>query len=184
MRPPLNKERLDEFMETLGREFRGKYARIYFVGGASLVYEGLKEITIDIDINLKQTPPEEQGALVRTLRELKYKLELNIEEASPEEFIPLPSGALDRGVYLQRIGNVEFFHFDLYSTSLSKIGRGSEKDYEDVLKLLEHAKISWEKLEIFYDEIFPKLAEHSLKADPERFKGNFSHLKEQWNKKN
>lgn len=183
MRPPLNKKRLEEFMEAVGKGFQGKYARIYFAGGASLVYEGLKDITIDIDINLKETPPQEQGALLRLLNELKYKLEINIEEASPEEFIPLPSGAMDRGIFIQRRGKVDFFHFDLYSIGLSKIGRGSEKDYEDILNLLEHKKIFWKKLEEYSQEILPKLAEYSLKADPRRFVSNFDHLKKLWFKK-
>lgn len=39
-----------EFLEALGREFHGR-AQVYLVGGATLVFEGLRPTTLHIDLS-------------------------------------------------------------------------------------------------------------------------------------
>ena len=62
---------------------------------------------------------------------------MNVEEASPGDFIPLPAGSEGRHEFIERFRKLDVFHFDLYSVALSKIERGRTQDLEDVLKLLQ-----------------------------------------------
>ena len=166
-------------METVGRRFRGGRARIELVGGASLVLEGLKPVTVDIDLNLSGTPPEEQGRLMDLLRDLKTELDLNLEEASPEHFIPLPEGAPGRSRYIATHGRVDFYHFDPYSVALGKIERGEERDFEDVCQLVKSGFVDRGKLREYFKEILPLVAARSLR-DPARFAHNFERLEAMW----
>lgn len=137
-----------------------------------MVHFGLRDRTIDIDVALEVEPKHHQP-LIEAIRRLKEELNMNIEEAGPKEFIPLPSGWKERCLSIGRFGSIEVFHFDLYSTALSKIERGTEVDFDDVLSLLRSGKIEMEKLEACYREILPKMGVSSLKQDPSRFQRNF-----------
>ncbi|MBI2981409.1 MAG: hypothetical protein HYY44_03790 [Deltaproteobacteria bacterium] len=174
MREPVNLERILQFLQRLGKEVHFP-CKIYLVGGTSLVYFGLREQTIDIDLALDVDNAHHQK-LIEMIRRLKEELNLNIEEASPGDFIPLPAGWSDRCPFIGTFGPVTAFHFDLYSTSLCKIERGTEVDFEDVKALLKSGKINREKLNSFYQEILPRYGEKSLKQDPARIRRNFEIL--------
>lgn len=175
MRRPVTSERIQEFLEALGKEIHFS-CKVYLVGGTTLVFFGLREQTIDIDLSYEVDNTHHQK-LVEVIRHLKEDLDLNIEEASPGDFIPLPKGWKERSPYLGTFGSVTVFHFDLYSTSLSKIERGTEVDFDDVRALLQNGKIKWEKLESFYQEILPQYGKRSLKQDPAKIRRNFEILK-------
>lgn len=87
MRQKVNVEALKKFMEVIGRSGR-KNARIYFVGGATAVLLGWRDTTIDID--LKLVP--EVNEVLKSLPQLKEQLQINIELASPDDFIPALPG--------------------------------------------------------------------------------------------
>ena len=99
---------------------------------------------------------------------------------SPSEFIPLPPGYQDRRKFIDRYGALEVFHFDLYSIALSKLHRGNEKDYADVLKMLELKLIAFEALEAYFEETLPKVETFNLRADPEGFRLKFEWLTAKW----
>jgi len=83
MREPLTVESLELFIKALARSAKTA-SRIYLVGGASAVLLGWRVATIDID--LKIVP--ETDEILRSLPKLKEQLHLNIELASPQDFIP------------------------------------------------------------------------------------------------
>jgi len=64
----------------------------------------------------------------------------------------------------------------LYSTALSKIERGTEQDFADVLALLAARRIDWERLASRFREILPQFGARSLKQDPEEFQRKFNAL--------
>lgn len=76
-------------------------------------------------------------------------------------------------------GSVNVFHFDLYSVALSKMERGTEVDFEDIVALLQNGKIEWEKFVNFYQEILPEYGKKSLRQDTVRIRRNFEILKRQ-----
>ncbi len=174
LRPPVGAREIREFLEALGREFHGR-AQVYLVGGAALVFEGLRPSTLDIDVKL-EVDPSLRGRLIDAVRSLKDRLQLNVEEASPADFIPLPAGADDRRIWVGKFGDIDAFHFDLYSVALGKIDRGQEKDFEDVEALLDAGKIELDRLRRYFDEVLPRFGKESLRQDPERFRRHFEAL--------
>jgi hypothetical protein len=172
MRPPIDRLRVHYFLVKLGIEFRHP-ARLYLVGGTTLVYEGLREQSLDIDISY-EVADEHEAEFARVIRRLKDELQINVEQASPGDFIPLPSGWKERAKHVGRFGSVDVFHFDPYSSALSKIERGREGDYQDVLAMLRAGQIEMSELREAFDNIMPRVERESLKRNPDRFRRNFA----------
>jgi hypothetical protein len=55
-------------------------------------------------------------------------LALEIELASPADFIPEVPGWQDRSLAIERRGKVAYCHYDLYAQALAKIERGHAQD--------------------------------------------------------
>ena len=87
MRQPLTAENLQTFMKALAAEARTS-SRIYLVGGSTAVLLGWRSATIDVD--LKIVP--ESDEILRALPRLKEQLHINVELASPDDFIPALPG--------------------------------------------------------------------------------------------
>lgn len=177
-RERVDRDRVRRFLEELARRFH-RPARIFLVGGTTLVFEGLRDTTLDIDLTL-DVSREDHARLIEAIKALKEELAVNVEEAHPGDFIPLPAGHENRHLYVGRFGSIEVFHFDPYSTALSKIERGRTQDLEDVLRLLRTGTIQWASLDAQFREILPRFGTESLKQDPEEFQANFIELERQW----
>jgi len=178
LRRPVDRSRIELFLQSLGERYR-RPGRLYLVGGTTLVFEGLRQQTIDIDV-VMAVAPEDHGALIQAIRELKDLLDVNVEEASPGDFIPLPAGYADRHEFVGRFEQLDVFHFDLYSTALGKIERGRRQDLVDVVLLLQNRRIEWARLEGFFQEILPQMGLRSLRQDPKEFEKNFRALEKMW----
>ena len=131
MRKQVTSTGLQEFIEALGIAARTK-ARVYLVGGASAVLMGWRDSTIDVD--LKFVP--ESDELLRSLPALKERLQMNIELASPDDFIPALPGWEERSPFIQQQGTIAFFHYDFYAQALAKIERNHAVDRQDVQEML------------------------------------------------
>jgi hypothetical protein len=177
-RPFVDRQRIERFLETLGRRF-SRPGRVYLVGGTIMVYEGFRSQTLDIDLAYS-VPPDAHAEFVRAVQELKHELAINVEEASPKDFIPLPSGYEERAKFIGRFGQLDVFHFDIYSVVLSKIERGRDADFNDALVLLKAEWLDFETLEHYFTEILPKMEVFSLKANPDEFQRKFAYLKQSW----
>jgi hypothetical protein len=178
LRQPVSRERIEIFLRWLGDHYRHP-ARLYLVGGTSVVYEGLRRQTIDIDLAI-DVAVQSHGELLAALREARDTLDINIEEVAPSDFIPLPAGYADRHHFVGRYGQVDVFHFDLYSMALSKVERGRRQDQLDVIALLESNRLKWDRLQAMYAEILPLMGQKSLKQDSKDFALNFSALEALW----
>ena len=176
MRPPIDRLRVHYFLVKLGMEFRHP-ARVYLVGGTTMVYEGLREQSLDIDISY-EVADEHEAEFAQVIRRLKDELQINVEQASPGDFIPLPSGWKERAKHVGHFGTVDVFHFDLYSSALSKIERGREGDYQDVLSMLRADHIEMGELRAAFENIMPRVERESLKRNPDRFRRNFGVLEQ------
>jgi hypothetical protein len=136
MRDLADAERIHRFLRALGREADADGA-CYLTGGASAVLIGWRESTIDVDIRLEP----ETDSLLRAIALLKDRLSINVELASPADFIPVPPGWRDRSVFVRREGGLTFYHFDLYSQALAKLERGHDRDLGDVQAMLERGLV-------------------------------------------
>jgi hypothetical protein len=164
MRPPVDEHRIRELAHRLGRVARFR-VRLYLTGGATAVLEGWRESTIDV--NLRFEP--ESDELLREIPALKEILGVNIELASPPDFIPELRGWRDRSPLLFSDGNIDVHHFDPYSQALAKIERSFDHDREDVRQLIERGLVEPVRLGELFDAIEPELFRYPA-IDPTTFR--------------
>jgi hypothetical protein len=174
VRQPVDRRRIEEFLRALGERFRHP-GRLLLVGGTTVVLRDLRAQTLDIDLSA-DIDPAWREEFVRVVRELKESLDVNVEEVSPAEFIPLPSGHESRSVYVGRFGELEVCHFDPYSTALSKVERGTEKDFADVRAMLGAGLLVRDRLEACFKDCLERYGRESLRQDPARFRRHFESL--------
>lgn len=168
MRPPVDETRLRELARRLGR-IANTPTRIYLTGGATAVLEGWRASTVDVDMRLEP----DLDALLRELPALKNDLGVNIELASPPDFIPELPGWRDRSPFVFREGDVEVHHFDFYSQALSKIERGFGQDLDDVARMLDSGLVEPSKLRELYETIETELYRYPA-IDPAAFRRKLS----------
>jgi hypothetical protein len=141
MRNNLTEPKLRAFMAELARR-AGSNGNVYFTGGATALLLGMREQTIDVDIKFD---PEPKGAF-EALGQLKNSLDVNVELASPADFIPVAPDWKERSVFIAQNGPIGFYHFDLAAQALSKIERGHAQDLADAKEFLrlggiDHAQL-------------------------------------------
>lgn len=126
MREELTRERLVLLMRELARGAprRGAY-QVYLVGGGTAVYLGWRPSSIDVDLF------SDQQRVFRDIQEVKERLNMNIEFARPEDFVPPLKGSADRHVFIDKMGSITFYHYDPYAQLLSKVVRGFQRDIDD-----------------------------------------------------
>ena len=86
---------------------------------------GWRAATIDADLFA------EHEEVFRDVQGIKERLRLNLEFARPEDFVPKLAGTRERHLFIERVGEVEFFHYDPYAQVLSKVVRGFRRDLLD-----------------------------------------------------
>jgi hypothetical protein len=145
-------ERIGRFMRALGQA-APLDGDCYLTGGATAVLLGWRPTTLDVDIRLEP----EQDELLRALAHIKDELEVNVELASPADFIPLPRGWPERSPFVAREGRLTFRHFDPYSQALAKLERGHAQDVDDIREMLVRGLVEESRLRAFFDEIEPEL---------------------------
>lgn len=83
MRDPADAESIQRLARELGRAV-APGTRMYLTGGVTAVLEGWRESTADIDVRFE---PDSDAALSR-IAEIKERLDINVELASPLDFLP------------------------------------------------------------------------------------------------
>jgi len=152
MRRPLDPDRLRQVLDALGRACRGPGV-IYLTGGATALLEGWRDATVDLDLKLD---PEPEGAFAAIAR-LKEELEVNVELASPDDFLPQLPDWRDKSPSVGRFGPVEVRHYDLRAQALAKLARGFERDVGDVRAMLERELVTCDALRAALAEMEPRL---------------------------
>lgn len=152
MRQPVDAERLRAFMRALARVARTPL-QVYLVGGSTAIVEGWRAATIDIDIALGG----DADPVLRALPSIKEDLDVNVELASPADFIPVTPGWQNRSPFVAQEGLVTFRHFDLCAQALAKIERGHETDRQDVREMLARNLVTRRQLLESFLAIEPEL---------------------------
>jgi hypothetical protein len=152
MRDPADLTRIESFMRALGDRAR-ESSRVYLTGGATAVLYGWRASTIDVDV--KFAP--ERDELFRAVQDLKERLRLNIELASPADFIPVRRDWEERSPFITLEGRLSFHHFDLCAQALAKIERSHEQDRRDVAEFLDRALVTRGELAAYFDAIAPQI---------------------------
>jgi len=136
MREPLTREHLIRLMKELAHAAprRGAY-RVYFIGGGTAVYLGWRRSSVDVDLF------SDQDVVFRDIQQIKERLNINIEFARPEDFVPSLDGTADRHVFIETIGAIAFYHYDPYAQLLSKVVRGFQRDLDDARKFVSSGTV-------------------------------------------
>jgi hypothetical protein len=163
MRSETDKTKLEAFMAALGNRVRGP-ARIYLTGGATALLHGWRSTTIDVDLKAEPEPP----GFFEALASLKDELDVNVELASPDQFIPELPGWRERSLFIARHGVIDFFHYDLYAQALSKLQRRHERDMEDARSMRRSGLIQNERLREMFALIKAQLIRYPA-IDPKSF---------------
>ena len=165
MRSEANRQKIEDFMAALGKRVRGE-GSVYLTGGATAVLHGWRSTTIDVDIK----PDPEPRGLFEAIAKVKDELDVNVELASPDHFIPQLPGWRERSLFIARQGAVQFFHYDPYSQALSKLQRRHERDLRDVTAMLKEGLIHTPQLRELFAQIEPQLVRYPA-IDPASFRG-------------
>ncbi len=152
MRQLADAERIRGFLRALGRA-ADVDARCYLTGGATAVLLGWRASTIDIDLRLEP----ETDALLRAIQRLKDELRVNVELASPLDFIPVPAGWRERSLPAGREGKLALYHFDPYAQALAKLERAHAQDLEDVRLMVASGLVEPAQALAYFAEIEPEL---------------------------
>lgn len=164
MRELTDAARLRQFMRLLGQRTRAR-GRVYLVGGACAVWLDWRPTTIDIDLDLDPG----LDALLREIPAIKEELRVNVELASPAQFIPELPGWRDRSPFVIREGSIDFHHYDFHAQALSKIERAHARDVADVREMAARGLIEPARLLLFFDQIAPGLYRYPA-IDPASFR--------------
>lgn len=164
MRELADAERIRAFMRALGRAATAE-GDCYLTGGATAVLLGWRRATIDVDVLLvPETEP-----LLRAIQRLKEELRINVELASPKDFIPVPPGWEARSLLVAREGRLRFYHFDPYAQALAKLERSHALDLGDVQAMLERGLIEPDRALSYFRAIEPELYRFPA-IDPRAFR--------------
>jgi len=139
-------------MSALARHATGE-VDVFLVGGTSAVLVGWRATTIDVDLVFR---PESE-AMLRAIPLLKERLQLNVELASPDLFIPVPPGWEQRSPVITRLGRVTFRHYDFVAQALAKIERGHARDLADVHAMHAHGLINTASVRAQFELMEPEL---------------------------
>jgi hypothetical protein len=152
MRQRVGRLEIEHFLIQAGRTRQP--GRLYLTGGAALVHRGIRPgQTLDIDIQITVDPAN----LTAKIAQLKQKMNMNIEFASPGDFIPLPTQWEIRSEFIKRYDQVDVFYFDWYSIALSKMQRANRQDVVDVQLLVRQGFVEVTELDQLYQDVLNKI---------------------------
>jgi hypothetical protein len=169
MREAVTEPRLRAFMRAI-TEQSSEPGRIYLTGGASAILMGWRVITPAIDISIIP----ESDRILRAIPDVRERLHINIELASPADFVPALPGWETRSPFIAIEGPISFHHYDFYTQALSKLERSHQKDLLDVASMIRDGLVDPERLRALFEEVadslyrYPAIHPPSLRAAVER----------------
>jgi hypothetical protein len=170
----VTKQQVEQFLQDLGRAFRGR-GRMYLLGGAALVHAGVPcEPTQEIGLVVTR------GDLYRAARKVAQAMNVAIEFTSLSLWIPLPSQWETMSRYVGRYGKIDVFYLDFYAVALSKMNRGNDRDIKDVKLLLQQELLSLAELDAAYEEVVESVGKGRYRRmDPQQFARRYQAIRAQ-----
>ena len=114
---------------------------------------GLRAATLAIDYVAAADEPAALTEIETAIRSLKDELDVNVELASPADFLPIPATALDRSRYVGRYGQGSVYYYHLPSQVIAKAARGLEQDLADAGRLVRAGAVGWPEVEATWREV-------------------------------
>jgi len=162
----VTRKAIEQFAQALGARLAAP-ADLYLIGGAALLLVGNSRATQDIDIVGSDAPPDDDPwriAVARTTSELR----LDVEAVPFDAFVPRLKGGEGRHRLVGTFGNVRLWVFDPVAIALSKLDRGFETDFYDIMFLLRQGIVTRQQLLDAIEEATPRA--HSFDLDIARMR--------------
>jgi len=137
-------------------------SQLTLVGGSALALLGSPRPTIDIDFIGDDIHPE---PLHQTIQQIALELEIYAEPVPLNKFVPLPAGSEERIIHISQFGNLQIYVADPYSIALSKLDRGADTDYDDLLFLVQNNHVVMDEFERMVREALPFVSQFDLNRD-------------------
>ena len=137
---------------------------------------GWRESTRDVDLKFD---PEPAGAF-EAVRSLKDRLDINVELATPEDFIPVPAERRSGGTWIAEHGGVQFYHYDFPAQALAKIERGHAQDLADAREMVARGLARSEDIRAVFERIqsdlprYPAIDPDDFRSKVEQFLGSLT----------
>lgn len=93
------------------------------------------------------------------------ELRIQVEPVPIERFVPLPEGSEQRAIPMGQFGNLNVYVADPYSIAISKVDRGLETDFDDLVFLIQHNHIDLKKLERLLQDALPQAGKFDFHPD-------------------
>lgn len=148
-------------LQTIGRRVPPS-SRLVLVGGSALSLLGSPRPTVDIDFIGDDLHPEPLHQIILKIAE---ELDIDAEPVPLDKFVPLPQGNEERVIRIGQYGNLEIFIADPYSIALSKVDRGADTDYDDLVFLVQHHHVDMVEFERIVQEALPHAHQFDFHPD-------------------
>lgn len=137
-------------------------SRLTLIGGSAMILLGSPRLTMDIDFVGDDINPSE---LHRQILQTAKKLKILIDPVPIDRFIPLPKGSEQRAIPIAQFGNLNVYVADPYSIALSKVDRGLEADFDDIVFLIQRKYINLKRLEAILQNAMTNAGKYDLHPD-------------------
>lgn len=139
-----------------------KEVEVYALGGTALTILGLKSSTKDVDFNVDST--EQYTYLIKLFKDLGFEEIGSIRWQTQEGFAldifygsnilgtALLPDCLKKSRFIRGFGKLKLYTFSLDDIIISKLARGSDRDFMDIKQILLKEKIVMEELVNRYKE--------------------------------
>lgn len=152
---------IKSFLQTLGERVPPR-SQLILIGGGALALLGSPRLTVDIDFIGDDVHPSK---LHRSIMEMARELGTHLEPVPLDRFIPLPAGSTERNIPIGQFGNLEIYVADPYSIALSKLDRGFDTDFEDIIFLIQRNFVTVDELERIVQKALPQARKYDFHPD-------------------
>ena len=147
MNKEINAEKLFELLESLSK-FIEREVSMYALGGTALTILGIKNSTMDIDINIGSE--REYEYICKIFEQIGFEKKGEIRWFTQEGLAfdlfhssnilgtDLLPNCLKNSKYIKSFGNIKLYTLSLYDIIISKLARGDPRDFDDIKSTLEN----------------------------------------------
>ena len=149
-RENINAERLFELLGSIS-SFVDKKIKMYALGGTALTILGMKNSTLDIDINIGSE--REYKYICNIFEKIGFERSGDIRLIAQEGLAfdlfhssnilgtDLLDDCLRKSKYIKSFGNIEVYTLSLYDVIISKLARGDPRDFDDIKSIVNKINI-------------------------------------------
>jgi len=157
----INADELFELLESISG-YLGRKINMYALGGTALTILGIKQSTLDIDINIDSK--SEYKHITKIFEQIGFEkigtyrwltqegLAFDLFFGSNILGTNLLPDCLEKSKFIKSFGMINIYTLSAYDIIISKLARGDERDFNDIKKIFESEKIDVKKLVERYEK--------------------------------